>query len=143
MCNGDVNLRILHICRCNPRVQRAKNIVHESSVACRRGFFGGRCPCKKSDCFALPPRKETRQFHRHGLHFTKMLPIDKSYFEKYNYPLNNASAAITMAYIQKNFKQLIKQAQGYINCFSTGYRPLLCVDIDAVHDAVNACDATT
>ena len=86
--------------------------------------------------FALPPRKETRKFHRHGLHFIKMLPIEKEYFEKYNYPTNNASASRTIAYIQKNFKRLVQEAQSYIDSFSRGHRPPLCVDIDKIYDAI-------
>lgn len=91
----------------------------------------------KATYFALPPRKETRKYHRHGLHFIKMLPIDKKYFLKYNYPTNNASASLTIAYIQKNFKQLVQRAQDYIDSFSKGYRPPLCVDIDKIYNAIN------
>jgi len=94
--------------------------------------------CNKLDYFALPPRSETKPRNRHGLHFAKMLPIDKAYFVKYNYPTNNANATLTLNYIQKNFGRLVQEAQSYIDRFAKGNRPPLCVDIDKIYGAIKA-----
>ena len=37
----------------------------------------------KEQYFALPPRPTTRPFNRHGLHYIKMFPVDRRYFERY------------------------------------------------------------
>ena len=38
----------------------------------------------KYDYFALPPRNTTKPKHRHGVHYAKMFPIDRTIAQKFN-----------------------------------------------------------
>jgi len=91
---------------------------------------------KSFEYFSLPPRKETKQNHIHGLHFAKMFPIINKYLEKYNYPDNN-HATLTLSVLNKNIDKLVSMAQNYINEFEKGNRVNYCTDIEAIFNAIN------
>jgi len=110
-----------------------KGKPYDFAIPFRSNIAGHR---EKIEYFALPPRKETKPFNIHGLHFIKMFPVDKSYLVKYNYPTENKSAILTKTYIQKNFKRLINEAQKYIELYEKGYRPSFCIDLHKLCDAL-------
>ena len=84
---------------------------------------------QKSNYFALPPRHTTRPKHRHGLHFSKMFPIRRQYLQKYHIDDNPAMLRAEQI-LKKNEKQIIMQAQTYLDNYSQGRRPIYATDID-------------
>ena len=84
---------------------------------------------QKANYFALPPRHTTRPRHRHGLHFCKMFPIRKKYIQKF-YIDNNLTLMRSEKIIQKNEKQIIQQAQAYLDKYSLGVRSSYATNID-------------
>lgn len=84
---------------------------------------------QKDNYFALPPRHTTRPRHRHGLHYCKMFPIRKKYIQKF-YIDNNPGLQRADKIIQKNEKQIIAQAQAYLDRYSLGLRSPYATNID-------------
>lgn len=84
---------------------------------------------QKANYFALPPRHTTRPRHRHGLHFIKMFPIRRKYVQKF-YIDDNVGLQRAANILQKHEKQLIAQAQQYLDNYSLGLRPPYATDID-------------
>ena len=83
----------------------------------------------KSHYFPLPPRKQTRLGHRHGLHYTKMFPVTKEYLERYRVE-GNASAELIQGIIMKNRKRIVQECQDYPDSYAAGKRPAYSTDID-------------
>ena len=84
---------------------------------------------QKDNYFDLPPRHTTRPRHRHGLHFCKIFPIRKKYIQKF-YIDNNPGMQRAEKIIQKNEKQIINQAQAYLDKYSLGLRSPYATNID-------------
>lgn len=73
----------------------------------------------KNEYFALPPRKTTREKHRHGIHYSKMVPVKNEYFERYRIEGDIASK-MYLAIIDKNEKEIVDGCQEYLNRYSAG-----------------------
>lgn len=84
---------------------------------------------KKEHYFSLPPRKATRSKNRHGLHYIKMFPINKSDTNIYRTE-GNAEATRNKMIIDKNCKLIVTQCQEYLNRYEKGDRPIYATDID-------------
>ena len=111
-------------------------ILYDFAIPFRSNIAGHR---KSDEYFALPPRKETKAYNVHGLHFIKMFPVKKEYFVKYNYPMDNPQALITLNFIKKNIKRLVNEAQNYLIKFADGYRPEFCVNISDLCKILSEC----
>ena len=85
----------------------------------------------KDEYFALPNRKTTKEKHHHGLHYTKMFPVDKKFFERYRIEGDIASK-LCLAIIDKHEKQIVNECQAYLSNFEAGRKPLFSTDIDAL-----------
>lgn len=83
----------------------------------------------KSDYFALPNRHTTKPHHHHGIHFAKMFPVNKSYFDRYRTD-GNMEAAIMAGFIDKNEKKIVSKAQSYLDAYAAGQRSQFATDID-------------
>lgn len=75
----------------------------------------------KDDYFPLPPRCTTRPKHRHGIHYSKMFPINKSIAVIYR-TVGNAEATRFKNIIDANEKQIIRECQEYLNKYAKGKR---------------------
>ena len=80
--------------------------------------------------FALPPRATTRENHRHGLHYTKMLPITKQYQEKF-WVGKDPSYKLFQQIIDENERRIVSECQSYLERYESGDHPKYSVDIDA------------
>lgn len=69
--------------------------------------------------YSLPPNNTTKDKHHHGLHFTKMFPINKEYKEKFHTSKNIFFQKIIEAKIKKDLKLIVKKAQKYLNRYET------------------------
>lgn len=88
--------------------------------------------------YSLPPTTKTTNGHKAALDFRKMCPVPKSSELYALYHLNKFSSDLnTSLKIEKGIKEIIEQAQDYLNKYPTSntqYR----VDIDAAIDNLNA-----
>lgn len=78
---------------------------------------------QKNMYYVLPTRSKTRDKNRHGLHFRKIIPVKKQYLEKYIIFENNDFDKIIQEYINKNIKNIVLQAQDYLNYYNE-HKPL-------------------
>lgn len=83
----------------------------------------------KSQYFPLPPRPTTKPKNRHGLHYIKMFPIDKSSYTRYRTEGNTFSSMV-LNILSKNEKRIISDCQKYLSDYENGIKPKFCTDID-------------
>ena len=83
----------------------------------------------KSDYFPLPPRSTTKPKHRHGVHYSKMFPIDKTIVQKFNVD-GNLYYSMIKAILDKNEKQIISECQAYLERYEANGRPAFSTDLD-------------
>lgn len=83
----------------------------------------------KNHYFALPTRPTTRPKNRHGLHYAKMFPIEKSYLQKYHTE-GNIAATMYKAIIDKNTSDIVAACQKYLNDYEAGDHLQFSTDID-------------
>lgn len=83
----------------------------------------------KDQYFPLPPNSKTKAKHRHGIHYIKMFPIDRSIAVRYRYQ-GNPSATLLKSVVDANEKQIIKECQDYLTNYEKGIRPVYSTDID-------------
>ena len=89
----------------------------------------------KNEYFALPNRPNTKPYHHHGLHYIKMFPVSKQFYELYHIE-GNVSAKLNLAFIDKYEKQIVSECQEYLNRFSVGICPPFSTNIDILIDAL-------
>jgi len=90
--------------------------------------------------FALPRRHTTKTGHAHGLHYTKIFPIMKGYYDRYHIP-DTEYDHMVKGYIQRNIKTIINEAQQYLIAYENGVRYRYCTDIDRMIEALDAYEA--
>lgn len=83
----------------------------------------------KNEYFPLPTRYTTKDRNRHGLHYIKMFPVDKPYYDKYRTE-NNIAASLMKATIEDNGRRIVNECQNYLNRYSAGNRPIFATDLD-------------
>lgn len=83
----------------------------------------------KNEYFPLPTRYTTKDRNRHGLHYIKMFPVDKPYYDKYRTE-NNIAASLMKASIEDNHGRIVKECQNYLDRYSAGNRPIFATDLD-------------
>ena len=83
----------------------------------------------KGQYFPLPTRSTTRDKYRHGVHYTKMFPVDRTKVHKFRVE-GNPYYLLIKAILDKNEKQIIEECQKYLNDYEKGLRPKFCTDID-------------
>jgi len=84
------------------------------------------------DYFPLPPRPTTKQYHKHGLHYTKMFPVKKGYFQKYHINDKDNYTLILMGYIGTNEVEIVEKAQAYLDRYEKGDRSEFASKIDEI-----------
>lgn len=83
----------------------------------------------KDQYFPLPPNSKTKPKHRHGVHYIKMFPIDRSKAILYRYE-GNPSAMLLKTIIDANEKQIVTECRNYLYGYENGVRPKYATDID-------------
>ena len=87
----------------------------------------------KTHYFNLPPNNTTKPGKRHGLHYAKMFPVTKNYFNKYHVGLDQI---IYINKIKENIDKIVKAAQAYLIDYQQNGKPLHSVDIDKVLEKI-------
>ena len=82
----------------------------------------------KEQYFPLPTRHTTKDGYRHGLHYIKMFPVDKTKVNKFY--TDNLYYSVIKAIIDKNEKQIIRECQAYLKAYENGKKPNYSTDID-------------
>jgi len=90
----------------------------------------------KNECFPLPPREKTRPNCRHGLHYIKMVPIKKQYYNIYHIEGDIASK-LYLAIIEKNEKKIIDDCQTYLEKYENGICSPYATNIDLLIEQLN------
>lgn len=90
----------------------------------------------KAFYFNLPPRSNTKNRHRHGLHYAKMFPIHKQFTHPF-YIGGNEEYIRLDSIIQKNANTIISQAQSYLDSYANN-KPPYAVNIDLLLDFINS-----
>lgn len=83
----------------------------------------------KGTYFPLPRRSTTKNKRAHGLHYIKMFPINKQYYNKF-VVADNKYNKILMEHIDKNLFKIVQGAQQYLTDYENGIRYNFCTDID-------------
>lgn len=83
----------------------------------------------KNEYFALPNRRTTREKHHHGLHYIKMFPVSKQFYERYRIEGDIASI-MYLAIIDKHEKRIVQECQSYLTRYENGIHPAYSTDID-------------
>ena len=89
----------------------------------------------KNHYFALPPRPTTKSGHRHGIHYIKMFPIDRTKAQKFN--TDKMFYSIIKAIIDKNEKLIVSSCQKYLKDYESGIKPPFSTDIDLLLNQLN------
>lgn len=91
----------------------------------------------KNEYFALPNRKSTKEKHHHGLHYIKMFPVSKQFYERYRVEGDIASK-MYLAIIDKNESRIIQECQSYLTKYESGVRSQYSTDIDKLIEALDS-----
>lgn len=83
----------------------------------------------KSQYFALPPRPTTKPKHRHGIHYIKMFPVEKRYWQRFRTEGNPYYETI-QAIVDENAPEIIRSCQEYLKRYELHGKPNYAVDID-------------
>ena len=82
----------------------------------------------KQEYFALPPRPSTKPKHHHGIHYIKMFPVEKKYFEFFRADSDYYRTILKI--IDKNEKQIVEECQAYLERYEKGDIPMYATDLD-------------
>ena len=93
---------------------------------------------KRDEYFALPNRSNTKPYHHHGLHYTKMMPISKKFYQLYRLD-KDAEERRYLAMIDKNEKRIIAECQRYLNDYEAGQRQMFATDLDNLLAVLQSC----
>ena len=91
----------------------------------------------KAYYFNLPPRSNTKDKHRHGLHYAKMFPIHKRFTHPFHIEGNIEYIRLDTI-IQRNAKIIIQQAQSYLDAYADNNKPTYAVNIDLLLEYINS-----
>lgn len=81
--------------------------------------------------FSLPPTSSTKPHNRAGLHLIKMFPVDKHYFEKFNYN-PRTSYDLNRQVIERKEKELVTKCKSYLQRKENGEMIPFSVNIDQI-----------
>lgn len=116
-------------------IMRLKYKGHNYSFAVPlRSNIAGSAP--KETYFPLPPRSSTHSGNRHGVHYVKMFPVDKSHLIRYRTE-GNMFASLIKGILDKNEKQIIRECQDYLDKYERGIKYSYCTDIDLLLSLIN------
>jgi len=92
----------------------------------------------KGEYFPLPPRSTTRIHRKHGLHYTKMFPVESNYFQKFHIDKNDTYFNMIVGILEKNESIIVKQAKAYIEAYENGVRSEIASKIDEIIEVLDS-----
>lgn len=85
--------------------------------------------------FPLPPRSTTKNGYRHGLHYIKMFPVDKTKVDKFR--MDDMYYKMIHAILNRDEKQIVKECQEYLHKYEIGIRPAYSTNLDLLIQIVD------
>ena len=85
----------------------------------------------KDQYLSLPPNSTTKTGNRHGVHYTKLFPMDSKYIQRYRIE-NNAYMQRIKSILDKNESKIINACQDYLNEYEKGQGSSMTPDIDGI-----------
>ena len=97
----------------------------------------------KNEYFPLATRYSTKDTNRHGIHYIKMFPVDKRFYEKYRTE-DNVTAALVKAMVtdKQNELRIVKECQEYLKRYEGGDKPKYSTDLDRLISILDALSVT-
>lgn len=84
--------------------------------------------------FTLPPRAITKKNHVHCIHYVKMFPVKKEYLQKYR---PDDEHSFLYKFIERNKKQIITEAQRYLDNYQKGKIPEYSTQIHNIYQMIH------
>ena len=81
--------------------------------------------------FNLPPRAKTKPYHHHGIHFIKVIPVNRKYLQTYKID-KSVQGQMVYSFVEKHLSEIVKKMQQYLSEYENGNRPQYSTDIDAL-----------
>lgn len=89
----------------------------------------------KDQYFPLPTRGTTKDKYRHGVHYIKMFPVDRTKVLRFRTE-GNVYYTLIKAILDKHEKEIVAACQNYLAEYEKGNRPRYCTDIDKLLEIV-------
>lgn len=77
--------------------------------------------------FSLPKRKSTKDYHVHGLHYIKLIPIDNHFLENVEM---NGDYALYLEIIKRNEEKIRKEVQVILKQYEQGIKEKYSTNLD-------------
>ncbi len=84
-----------------------------------------------SQFFSLPPNKNTKSKHSHGIHYIKMFPITDKYIQKYNIEQDCYWQLISKI-IDERESEIVQACQDYLSEYEKGNKHSMTPNIDGI-----------
>lgn len=84
----------------------------------------------KAQYMSLPPNKNTKPKHSHGIHYIKLFPIKNEYVQ--SYLINDPFDLMIKQIIDNNEKDIIEACQAYLVECENGNKHYMSPDIDGI-----------
>lgn len=84
----------------------------------------------KEQYMSLPPNKNTKPKHSHGIHYIKLFPIKNEYVQ--SYMINDAFDLMIKQIIDNNEKDIVEACQDYLTECENGNKHYMSPDIDGI-----------
>lgn len=84
----------------------------------------------KEQYMSLPPNKNTKPKHSHGIHYIKLFPIKNEYVQ--SYMINDAFDLMIKQIIDNNEKDIVEACQTYLTECENGNKHYMSPDIDGI-----------
>lgn len=109
-----------------------KGIFYDFAIPIRSNISPNTPKCQY---YPLPTRYTTKNKYRHGVHFIKMFPVDKTKVNKFN--TDGMFYKMMKAFLDKEEKQIVKDCQNYLINYERDGKPQYATDIDLLITVLN------
>ena len=89
----------------------------------------------KCQYYPLPTRHTTKDTYRHGVHFIKMFPVDRTKVNRFN--MEGMFYQMMKAFLDKEEKNIVKACQNYLLDYELGNKPKYATNIDLLINVLN------
>ena len=96
------------------------------AVPCRSNIP---CYTQTDEYYPLPNRDTTKNGNHHGIHYIKMVPVSKRFYEKYAIDKSEEAKRIVRI-INDGEKKIIEDCKRYLHRYESEHPPLYSTDID-------------
>lgn len=85
----------------------------------------------------LPPNKNTKKNHHHGVHYTKLFPVSKKYIDTYLIS-QDAYMLMIQGILDKSTKEIVTACQNYLIEYEKGNKDPYTPDIDKIIEILDS-----